>query len=198
MTRPRGFDEASVLDCATALFWERGYEATSISDIAAAAGVGNGSLYAAYGSKFGLFLTVFERYCAARVAVVRGVMDAPTENIRGAVDLFFRVIVDDCVSHSPSWGCLMLNSVAELGRSHPQVLEISGRAVAEMDTLVEKRLVVAGEQGQLTSAAHDLRVLAAHIVLVSQGLIGLSLLDDSRDRLNAIAETSIEMLPFAA
>ena len=181
-----------------ALFWSKGYEATSVTDIASASGVGNGSLYAAYGSKLGLFMAVFERYCLARVAVVRGVMDAPIESPRGAVDLFFRVIVDDCVSHSPSWGCLMLNSIAELGKTHPEVLAISARAVAEMETLVENRLVVAGERGQLTSAAGDLRALAAHIVLVSQGLISLSLLDDSRERLDAIAEASTDMLPFAA
>ncbi|MET0991696.1 MAG: TetR/AcrR family transcriptional regulator [Lacisediminihabitans sp.] len=198
MARLREFDQEALLACATDLFWARGYEATSISDIASASGVGNGSLYAAFGSKLGLFLAVFERYCAARVGVVRDVMLAPTDSGRDAVDLFFRVIVDDCVSHAPSWGCLMLNSVAELGKTHPEVLAMSARAVAEMGDLVEQRLLAAEKRGELTSASADLHALASQVVLVSQGLINLSLLDGSRDRLDQIAEVSLRMLPLAA
>ena len=96
MTRPREFDRSALLDSATDLFWARGFEGTSISDIAAVSGVGNGSLYAAFGSKLGLFMEVFERYCAGRVDVVRGVMTTPTGNARSTVERFFQVIMDDC------------------------------------------------------------------------------------------------------
>ena len=60
--RPRGFDRDSALRCAMLLFWERGYEATSISDLTAAMGINSPSLYAAFGSKEALFRESIELY----------------------------------------------------------------------------------------------------------------------------------------
>lgn len=49
MARPRKFDEQQVLDTARELFWSGGYAATRMEDIAAATGLGKGSLYGAFG-----------------------------------------------------------------------------------------------------------------------------------------------------
>ena len=63
--RPRTFDETEVLDAATRLFWERGYEATSIKDLIDAMGMTPPSLYAAFGSKEALYDRVLDRYAQA-------------------------------------------------------------------------------------------------------------------------------------
>jgi AcrR family transcriptional regulator len=60
--RPREFDEDEVLQAALRLFWEKGYEGTSLSDLMAATGLTKSSLYKAFGSKEGLFWRVIERY----------------------------------------------------------------------------------------------------------------------------------------
>jgi AcrR family transcriptional regulator len=60
--RPRTFDEAAVLDAATCLFWERGYEGTSIKDLIDAMGMSPPSVYAAFGSKEALYDRVLDRY----------------------------------------------------------------------------------------------------------------------------------------
>ncbi len=62
--RPRAFDREAALETATRLFWERGYEATSISDLTAALGIGSPSLYAAFGSKEALYAEAVEHYRA--------------------------------------------------------------------------------------------------------------------------------------
>ncbi|MEV5571015.1 TetR/AcrR family transcriptional regulator [Spirillospora sp. NPDC052269] len=60
--RPRAFDRDAALAAATRMFWERGYEATSIGDLTEAMGIRPASLYAAFGDKKTLFREVVESY----------------------------------------------------------------------------------------------------------------------------------------
>jgi AcrR family transcriptional regulator len=62
--RPRSVDETNVLDAATRLYWERGYEGISIKDLTDAMGMTPPSLYAAFGSKEALYDRVIDRYAA--------------------------------------------------------------------------------------------------------------------------------------
>lgn len=60
--RPRSFDRDAVLQQAMRMFWERGYESTSLADLTSATGLKPPSLYAAFGSKEGLFREAVELY----------------------------------------------------------------------------------------------------------------------------------------
>ncbi|WP_411346030.1 TetR/AcrR family transcriptional regulator [Paenibacillus sp. WLX1005] len=62
MARKREFDEQQVLEQVMQLFWQQGYEATSMSDLTAATGLQKPSLYAAYGDKRSLFEQALRRY----------------------------------------------------------------------------------------------------------------------------------------
>src|SRR5436853_5495947 len=62
--RPRGFDRETALETAMRLFWSRGYEATSVSDLVAAMGITPPSLYGAFGDKKRLFMEAVDRYQA--------------------------------------------------------------------------------------------------------------------------------------
>ncbi|MCU1405875.1 MAG: TetR/AcrR family transcriptional regulator [Glaciihabitans sp.] len=193
MARPRKFDEQVLLERAQDEFWVNGYDRTSIDDIATATGVGNGSLYSAYGSKLGLFLAVFQRYCDGRVALVDGVVSMHSGSFESAVANYLDEIVADCTSGLDRRGCLMLNSLAELGGRFPEVADIGRRSVGAMQRIVSdrvRRAVAAGEL-DLTSAEAD--ALGAHIVLVSQGLIQLSRIGTPLAELQSIAATSTKM-----
>src|SRR6266446_6269359 len=62
MARLKAFDEDRAIDSAVDCFWARGYEATSVRDLAEAMGIGGASLYNAYGDKRELFIRSLERY----------------------------------------------------------------------------------------------------------------------------------------
>ncbi|NUR84214.1 MAG: helix-turn-helix transcriptional regulator, partial [Nonomuraea sp.] len=64
MARTREFDTDAAVERAMDVFWSRGYAATSIQDLVEATGVGRGSLYAAFGSKEGLYEAALLRYAA--------------------------------------------------------------------------------------------------------------------------------------
>ncbi|MET0448888.1 MAG: TetR/AcrR family transcriptional regulator [Aeromicrobium sp.] len=190
MARPRQFDEQQLLDAATDLFWSKGFDATSIDDVSAATGVGNGSIYAAYGSKMGLFLLAFERYCDQRAAFVEEVMGSSHGSARDAAHDFFDAIIADCAGQPGRRGCLMVSSVALLTPRVPEVATLSRRATDRMEHSLAARL-----SAVLDRPAEELSALSAHLVLVSQGLIQLSRQGASRERLQEIAAISVEALP---
>ena len=68
MPRPKEFSEIAALDAAVDCFWQRGYEATSMRDLAVSMGISAPSLYNAFGDKQTLFARALERYldCGAR------------------------------------------------------------------------------------------------------------------------------------
>src|SRR5712672_80887 len=76
--RPRDFDVDEALDRALEVFWRRGYEGASLPDLTAAMGINRPSLYAAFGSKEGLFRRALDRYAEGPAAYVREALDEPT------------------------------------------------------------------------------------------------------------------------
>ncbi|MCS5713274.1 TetR/AcrR family transcriptional regulator [Herbiconiux sp. CPCC 205716] len=170
MGRSRSFDEAMLLDAAIEVFWVRGYRATSLAEVSAASGVANGSLYQAFGSKRELFLAAYRRYCAQRAAVVESVFTVPYDGVQTTVGAYFDAIVDDCLSHPDRRGCLMLNTVSELG-TDPDVARISSRTVDAMGASVARAL---GEVAPPSVDDAELALSAAQIVALSQALIQLS------------------------
>ena len=62
MARPRQFDETAALEAAIRCFWSRGYEATSVRDLADAMGITGPSLYNAFGDKRALYLKAIDHY----------------------------------------------------------------------------------------------------------------------------------------
>ncbi len=71
MVRPREFDEQMALIAAMNVFWEKGYEATSISDLTSRIGIQRPSLYAAFGDKRQLFPTALQRYSQLSLAYIQ-------------------------------------------------------------------------------------------------------------------------------
>ena len=193
MTRPRQFDEELLLESAQDRFWASGYDRTSIDDISRVSGVGNGSIYAAYGSKLALFLVVFRRYCAQRVALVESVIDAHDSGFESAVANYLEQIILDCGSYPDHRGCLMLNSLSDLALRFPEVVDVGRESMTAMERIVSARVHEAVEAGELRLSPEEADSLGAHIVLVSQGLIQMDRIGVSGDHLREIAATSTRM-----
>jgi AcrR family transcriptional regulator len=190
MGRPRSFDEQHLLDVAEDLFWSRGYERTSIELIAERSGVANGSLYSAYGSKLGLFLKTFERYCDQRVELVENVIADHAGSFEEAVVNYLDKIVRDCTSGAERRGCLMLNSIGELAARFPDVVVVASRTIERMENVVAARVAESVATGEIDLPEDRINPLGAHVVMVSQGLIQLSRVGVSAARLQTLVETS--------
>jgi AcrR family transcriptional regulator len=117
--RPRGFDIDQALDCAIGVFWEKGYTGAAISDLAQATGLAPPSLYAAFGSKRGMFLAALKRYGETQGQdPLRALMAAPLSEkaaafADGAIALTFKGGVGR--------GCLVACVGAEAAGHDPEI-----------------------------------------------------------------------------
>lgn len=121
MGRPRAFDRDAALDKALRLFWERGYEQTSISDLTRELGIKAPSLYAAFGDKRTLFEEAVALYEASPRSVTAAGLVGTTR--RDVLRAMFERAAQEYASTEHPRGCLV-NSAPELvaNRAHNRML----------------------------------------------------------------------------
>jgi AcrR family transcriptional regulator len=114
MPRPKAYDRDSVVIAARDLFWERGYETTSISDLEQGTGLNRSSLYQEFGSKHELLEAALTCYSDHVVAPLLADLNAPGAGLETVVDFFTGLAHLLLSGTRPARsGCLLVNSIAE-------------------------------------------------------------------------------------
>lgn len=167
MSRPQEFSTSEALHQAMGVFWRKGYEATSLTDLLAATGLSKSSLYATFGSKRDLFLTAFDAYRQARARDAHQVLQqAPA---RQAIDAFFHQLFADVVTDQPALGCMSINQAVELAPHDPAVRERVVQDLRLMEEVLTQAIARGQQDGSLTSP-RPARDLAKLLVLAFPGL----------------------------
>lgn len=122
MPRPPGFERHDVLQKATQTFWERGYGATSISDLVAATGLQPGSIYAAFGSKKGMFLEVLDEYGSFFLSEVKSTLQSEASSL-AAIRAFLEAVAEDTMRQEGARGCLLVNATLEMSQHEPDIAQ---------------------------------------------------------------------------
>jgi len=120
MARPIEFDRSDVLDRATRLFWDKGYCATSISDLVRVTGLNPGSIYGAFNSKEGLFLTALEFYGEHSIQKLKALLAGSDDPLRGIV-FFLQQLVDEHWKRTGQRGCFLVNTTLEVAPHNRKV-----------------------------------------------------------------------------
>jgi len=161
------FDRHEVLNRAMAVFWERGYEATSIQDLLQAMGINRGSLYATFGDKQQLFLAVLDHYAdKVSTAMLDALGDADP---RRAIAQMFAVLLRR--TSDPSWprGCLNTNTALECPGSGDAITRTVAERLGQQESALYHVLHRAQVAGAL-NRGQDCRALARFFVGVAQGV----------------------------
>lgn len=167
--RPRLFDESQVLAAVMDRFWTRGYSATSLDDLAEAAGINRPSLYAAFGDKQTMYLRAVAYFESAMEAQLRLSLDQDRPLIEGLVE-FYQSSIDFYLSgEGPPRGCLVICTAATEAPEEPAIRQALARVLAKMDHAFEARIARAVERGELPRAA-DPRVLGQLAAAVMHSL----------------------------
>lgn len=192
MARTREFDTDAAVHSAMQTFWCRGFEATSIQDLVDATGVGRGSLYAAFGSKEGLYLAALDRYrqdlAEPLVAALRS--GAP---VRDVVRSLLEALVQQSVEDPYRRGCLMVNTVAERCTTDPEVGRRVRDTIGAMEGALADALTAARREGQL-GEDKDPVALARFLVSTSHGLRISGMVQPDRAALSGVVEVALGVL----
>jgi TetR/AcrR family transcriptional repressor of nem operon len=152
MARHKEFDTTEVLDHAMLLFWEQGYEATSIEDLIEATGIKRGSLYGTFGDKEGLFLAVLERYSETQVR--RLIVELNDPDPRRAIECLFESILSRKNRRELPPGCLMTNTLLECRGSGDRITQAVKRHLGQFELAIYSVLCRAKSEGSLSTACN--------------------------------------------
>nr|WP_262329812.1 TetR/AcrR family transcriptional regulator [Bosea sp. BH3] len=196
--RPRAFDRDAALEEATRLFWRKGYAATSISDLTEAMGIGSPSLYAAFGSKEGLYAEALRHYGERYELRVWGNFRAAA-TAREAIMAFLMdsaaALTGSCDQGGPL-GCMVtLSAVGSEG--HAELGERVRVARGEGIARIADRLSRAASEGELAGDV-DIPGLARFFVAAQSGMSIMARDGATRAELEAVARNAMRAWPETA
>jgi len=192
MARPREFDEHAVLNAAMNHFWEHGYQATSMRDLAIETGLTSPSLYNAFGDKRALFRQVLERYAQhssrARIARLESIMSP-----KDAIKAFITEIVEHSLSDKDRRGCLLVNSALEIAPHDPEIGAEVATRLGEVEAFFRRSAIAAQKEGSIP-ADRDSRDLARVLLAVLLGIRVVARARPERRLLEGMARPVLAML----
>ncbi|MFE7377415.1 TetR/AcrR family transcriptional regulator [Bacillus cereus] len=188
MARLREFDEEKALDAAMQLFWEKGYAATSLSDLTAKMEIQKPSLYSAFGDKEGLFEAALRRYTNLHAARIRTKLQNE-QSVKEAIRMFFENMVEEEYKKEFSKGCFCINTMVELA-PHNEKFEVLTREHQMYLAVIFQELIMKGiRSGELQSYLNA-KALAQTLVT---SLIGLTVLMKSRPE-RSVIDNSVSII----
>jgi TetR/AcrR family transcriptional repressor of nem operon len=175
MARTREFDERQALTAAMLVFWEKGYEGTSIQDLEHAMGLNRTSIYNAFGNKRAVFERVLACYNESVMGALIAAMDrAPT--IREGVRALLNGALDVHFDEGNPGGCLVVLSVLESGQHDAPAQETVAASIHELRQALQQRLVAAKKRGELRASLDA----AATATTIASTLAGMMVLGKAR------------------
>ena len=192
MGRPRTFDVEEALDRALEVFWRKGYEGTSLSDLIQAMGINPPSLYAAFGNKEGLFLQALDRYQEERRAFWNEATSLPSARevmehmLRGTADF-----LSD--KHNPR-GCLMVQGALSCGEGADAIRQELNKRRAASQKAIRERFERAKAEGDLP-AGIEAADLARFVSTVIEGMAVQAASGVSRKDLNRVIDLAMRIWP---
>ncbi|MFT4119542.1 TetR/AcrR family transcriptional regulator [Bradyrhizobium sp.] len=190
--RPREFDMDQAVERALGLFWRQGYEGTSLFDLTAALGITRASLYAAFGSKEGLFQRVMDLYEAKAGAYRAEADQAPTS--LEAVQLWLNGPVELHGDKKNPPGCLGVQGALACGvESEPIRRDLASRR-DRGEATIRRRLQKAVKDGDLADD-DDPADLARYLSALIYGMAVLAAGGATRSQLQGVADVALNHWP---
>ncbi|MDR3461950.1 MAG: TetR/AcrR family transcriptional regulator [Beijerinckiaceae bacterium] len=192
MARPTEFDRAVVLEAAALCFWEFGYEATSVRELASRMGIAGASLYNAFGDKQSLYREALNHYAETgfgdRVRRFEGNLPP-----RQALAAFFEEIVARSLNDAKRRGCLLVNSALDANAADLETQRTVAGKLVDIEAFF-LRCVVAGQRAGDIACGQPAEDLARLLLGVLLGIRVLARVRPERPLLEGIVRPAFAVL----
>ena len=195
MGRPRAFDKDEALDQAIEVFWRKGYEGASLSDLTKAMGINPPSLYAAFGNKEGLLKAALDRYADQRKQFLRTAFDEPTA--RKVAECLLQGIADYHTNPDNPPGCLFTHGGLACGDGAEAIPRELALRRARMEDAVRERFERAKQEGDLPPDANP-AALARYLSTIMQGMGVQAAAGATREDLRQTVDLALAAFPQPA
>jgi TetR/AcrR family transcriptional regulator, transcriptional repressor for nem operon len=194
MGRPRSFDTTAALRTIEERFRATGYAGTSLDDVAAATGLGRGSIYAAFGDKHELFIRTLDEFCQRTEANVAAALDGPDDTAVSRLHAFVlsAAQVGDGGTRTK---CMATKFAVELDGQDPKVRERAAHTFSVLRRRLRDCVLAAQRNGDIDPSA-DADLVAGLLVTATRGLEVLASAGQTADELEPIAEAAFRTLPL--
>ncbi|MDA2729799.1 TetR/AcrR family transcriptional regulator [Bacillus cereus] len=167
MGRKINFNKEQALNKAMHLFWEKGYDATYISDLIETMGISRSTLYDSFGDKDALFKLVLEHYknygSQKRNLLFSGI------NAKASLTSFFYQHIEKCYSDEIPKGCIITNSSLLIGKIDPAIEEILINDFNELEKVFKKVIEEGKRKGEISKEA-DTELVAYSLLSLNHSL----------------------------
>lgn len=190
--RPREFCVDQALASALHVFWAKGYEGASLTDLTEAMGITRPSLYAAFGNKEALFRKALDLYEHEKLEYIGEALAAPTA--RGVAERLLRGGLKNQTSSSEPHGCLGVISSMACGAEAESIRE----EVLQRGASAKRNLIARMEQakGEGDLPAHvDAQAMTTYLLAILQGMAVQAGAGATRAELEALIDTSLALWP---
>lgn len=190
--RPREFCVEDALAAALGVFWRKGYEGASLTDLTDAMGVSRPSLYACFGNKEGLFRQALDLYEREKLAYIGEALQKPTA--RGVAEHLLMSALERQTSMCDPRGCLGIVNAMQCGDEAQSIrAEVQARGAAANAALVA-RFERAKAEGDLPADANP-EGLARLLYAVNQGLAVQASGGATHAELTTLVDTALQCWP---
>lgn len=193
--RPRNFDVDEALGNALCVFWENGYEGTSLADLTKAMGINRPSLYATFGNKEQLFRKALDRYINEGSECFRALLNG--DDARKSLELVLRNAADIQTAGNHPRGCLLVQGAMSCGEQAQPIKEELTKRRGEAEKWLRLRFKRAQEEGEIAANADPVG-LARFYAAVMQGMSVQAASGANRKALQSIITHAMLAWPEAA
>ncbi|MFC5862388.1 TetR/AcrR family transcriptional regulator [Acidicapsa dinghuensis] len=191
--RPKSFDREAVLDAAMLLFWDRGFEQTSVDEVAAAMGICTSSLYSSFGDKEALFLAAVEHYRTGMGSVYDIAVNKGKTAKEGFTNLFELAATEMTRNDQPK-GCMLSLALPTCSPEYDELQKELERLRMISETVWVKRLQTAVQSKEIPKST-DVHLLATFFKTTLMGMSFQARAGASQQKLMEIGKLALQVWP---
>lgn len=168
MARTKDFNEEEVLEKALAIFWQRGYNGTSMQELVDGLGISRSSMYDTYTDKYTLFVKSLERYREKTAGETMHLISEGS-SVKAGIKKMLQSVVNESVCDKSPRGCFIVNTCVESAPHDKAIAKIVQQNMQDAEEVFYLAIKKGQESGEIADR-NDARALARFIINTINGI----------------------------